>query len=262
MVTVDVVAIALGVVVACGMAYLTSARFDPKDADMLWEGRVAGGFGALIVVGPVWIGQVVATIVASVSDGGIWAGWLWVWLLAASALGTTPPAKTVARLVLRALSDRTAGPNLDQNAAAVQQAAHVAWADTRAEAHWELRRTPPLPAFWPPPPGGPTVWLCYAERAVTSDSIEVSAPWARITLNADPAAQPAVQRLSNVVTAIGTQSVPMPESPSRRPSQAALLDAVRRGDPKGLLAKTLAGWRLRNECIAGNPAVVAYLPAA
>jgi hypothetical protein len=48
----------------------------------------------------------------------------------------------------------------------------------------------------------------------------------------------------------------------RRPTQAAMVDAVRRGDPGGLLARTLENWRVNNALIAAHPTVAPHLPPA
>jgi hypothetical protein len=63
-----------------------------------------------------------ATLFATLSAGGIWPGWLWGWLLAASAIGTSPPVVALARRLVR-----TTGTDLPLVAAAVQQASNIAW---------------------------------------------------------------------------------------------------------------------------------------
>lgn len=51
------------------------------------------------------------------------------------------------------------------------------------------------------------MWLCYAERACTPETFEVTAPWARITLACGESAWPSVERLSDVVEPLGVQAV-------------------------------------------------------
>ncbi|MFH5229347.1 hypothetical protein [Antrihabitans spumae] len=66
-----------------------------------WEGGVAVGFAALLYIGPVWIAQLVLTVLATIDDAGIAAGWLWAWLFAAPAIGISPPATGLVRLLRR-----------------------------------------------------------------------------------------------------------------------------------------------------------------
>jgi hypothetical protein len=142
---------------------------------MVWEGRVAVGFAALVYVGPLWLGQAASTLFAALADGGIWPGWLWGWLVVAPLLGASPPAAAMARRSSRIFRGGAPDPDLHPSGAAVQQASNFAWADTTAEPGWELRRTPPLPLEWPPTRGGPAVWFCYAERPATPETVEVAA---------------------------------------------------------------------------------------
>ena len=259
----DVLALALGAVIAVGLAYLVSPLAVQSDPDMVWEARVAVGFAALIYVGPLWLGQAVLTLFAARSEGGISPGWLWGWLVVAPLLGTSPPAAALARRVTHVVAGGSSGPSLHRSGAAVQQASNFAWADTTAESGWELRRTPPLPPEWPPAPDGSAVWFCYAERAGAVDATEVSGPWARISLT-DPTAVPVVERLSDAVESLGSQSIQPAAAVGgkRPPTQAALVDAVRRGDPSGLLARTLENLRVINVLIAAHPTVVPHLPPA
>jgi hypothetical protein len=163
--------------------------------------------------------------------------------------------------VTHGVAGGSSGPDVNRSGAAVQQASNFAWADTTAEPGWELRRTPPLPVTWPPTPDGSAVWFCYAERSVTPGATEVAGPWARVALT-DPTAVPVVERLSDAVESLGSQSAPPAASAhsGRPPTQAALLRAVRRGDPEGLVAKTLDQWRARNVLIAAHPHVTPHLP--
>lgn len=138
----------------------------------------------------------------------------------------------------------------------MQQASNFAWADTTAEPGWELRRTPPLPLKWPPTPGGSAVWFCYAERPATPETIEVADPWARITVP-DRGVAPIVERLSDAVQSLGSQSI----SPSVAGiEQQVLLVELRGGDPDGVVARALNGWRGRNVLIAAEPSVAPHLP--
>jgi hypothetical protein len=172
----DVLAMALGVVIAGGLAVLVSPLAAQNDPDMVWEGRVAVGFAALLYVGPLWLGQAATTLGAAVTAGGIWPGWLWGWLVVAPLLGATPPAAALARRVTHGVAGGSSRTDVNRSGAAVQQASNFAWADTAAEPGWELRRTPPLPVTWPPTPDGSAVWFCYAERSVTPETIEVAGP--------------------------------------------------------------------------------------
>ncbi len=52
---------------------------------MVWEARVAMGFTALVVGGPVWLAQLVLTLVATLHADA--SGWLWLWWVAAPAVG-------------------------------------------------------------------------------------------------------------------------------------------------------------------------------
>jgi hypothetical protein len=173
------------------------------------------------------------------------------------------PAAALARRMAHVVAGGSSGPDRHRSGAAVQQASNFAWADTVAEPGYELRRTPPLPATWPPAPDGSAVWFCYAERAGTVDTTEVSCPWARISLT-DPTAVPVVERLSDAVESLGLQGIPPAASvdSGRLPTQASLLEAVRRGDPDALLARTLADWLARNVLIAAHPSVAPHLPQA
>jgi hypothetical protein len=255
----DVIALALGVLVAGVLAVFLSPLAAQGDPDMVWEGRVAAGFAALLPAGVPWVGQAAATVLATVTDGGVRPGWLWGWLVAAPLLGASPPATALARRLQRTSRNPSARADPHRRVAAVQYEANLAWADTDAEAGWELRRTPPLPTRWPPPTDGSAVWLCYAERLGAAGSIELAGPWARITLPADGTASPTVERLSEAVEPIGRRQAP---GDAVRAPQAGLLDAVRRGDPKGVLARALGEWRAHNALIAAHPTVAPHLPPA
>ena len=254
----EVLALALGVVIAGGLAFLVSPLAAQSDPDMVWEGRVAVGFAALLYVGPLWLGQAATTLGAALAAGGIWPGWLWGWLVVAPLLGASPPAAALARRVTHGVAGGSSGPDVNRSGAAVQEASNFAWADTTAEPGWELRRTPPLPVRWPPTPDGSSVWFCYAERSVTPGETEVAGPWARITL-ADPTAVPAVERLSEAVESLGSRSIPAAVRPVKL---AGLHAALRRGDPDGVLARALDEWRARNVLIAAHPNVTPHLPPA
>ncbi|MDT5190952.1 MAG: hypothetical protein QOI28_3203 [Mycobacterium sp.] len=234
----DVLAMALGVVIAGGLAVLVSPLAAQSDPDMVWEGRVAVGFAALLYVGPLWLGQAATTLGAAVTAGGIWPGWLWGWLVVAPLLGATPPAAALARRVTHGVAGGSSRTDVNRSGAAVQQASNFAWADTAAEPGWELRRTPPLPVTWPPTPDGSAVWFCYAERSVTPETIEVAGTWARITLP-DPDEAPVVERLSDAVESLGSQGI----QPTTR-------------------FRSLDEWRARNVLIAAHPHVTPHLPPA
>jgi hypothetical protein len=249
----DVVALLLGLVVVIGLAALVSPLAQQPDPTMVWEARVAVGFTALAFVGPFWLAQGIVTFVASSADGGLSPVWLWVCWAAAPLVGASPPAAALARTLRR--SGRV-HPN--RGVAAVQQEANFAWAATVAEPGWDLRRTPPLPASWPPILGGPAVWLCYAERIDTPQTFEVAAPWARITLALGDSAWPVVERLSEAVQPLGVQAV-QPLS-SVAPPRGSLVDAVYRGDPDARLATALREWRTRNGLLAAHSSVAGHLP--
>ncbi|HET6734090.1 hypothetical protein [Mycobacterium sp.] len=254
-------ALTLGVLVAVVMSYFTSSSGSQRDPDMLWEGRLAAGIAAMVPVGMLWTGQVVVTVFATLVDGGIRPIWLWAWLLAAPVVGVCLPAGSLVSGLERISRKGSPGRDLHARTAAVAQAANFAWADTVAGPGWELRRTPPLPIHWPPPSNGSAVWLCYAERAGAAGSIELAGPWARITLTSDAPQAPAVERLSGAVEPIGWRSVQTPDLAAGE-SQAELVGAVRRGDPDGILARTLAEWRARNVLVAAQPTVAPHLPPA
>jgi hypothetical protein len=229
----DVVAVTLGVLVVGAAAYFVSPLAAQSDPNMVWEARIAAGFAAILPFGVLWTAQVVATLFATLSTDGIRPVWLWIWLLAASALGCSPPAAALARRLVR-----TPGTDLHRIDAAVAQAANLAWADTIAESGWQLRRTPP---------------------GIT----EVAAPWGRISWGAGAATAPVVERMSDAVGSIGWQgSQPTAPVSGRRPTQAALIDAIWNGDPKDLLVRELRQWQDRNAVIAAQPFVAPHLPRA
>lgn len=150
----DVAALLLGLIVVIGLALLTSPLAERTDDAMLWEGRVAVGFTAVVFVGPFWLAQGIVTLIATLDDGGVGPGWLWGWFAAAPVLGGSPPATVLARVVHRVWSRGEPAAFPTRSVAAVEQEANFAWAATEAEPGWELRRTPPLPESWPPRDGG------------------------------------------------------------------------------------------------------------
>jgi hypothetical protein len=98
---VDVVALVIGGGIALAVAALASGVRDSTDESMRWEGGVAVGFAGLIFLGPFWIAQGVLTVIATVDDGGLAPGWLWAWLFLAPAVGATPPATALIRVLKR-----------------------------------------------------------------------------------------------------------------------------------------------------------------
>ncbi|MDP9167067.1 MAG: hypothetical protein M3O32_13540 [Actinomycetota bacterium] len=255
-----VIALLLGLIVTAGLAYLISPLADQSDSAMVWEARVALGFPVLIVVGPFWLAQGIVTLVATLGDGSVQPGWPWTWFVLAPLLGASPPATALARAIQDRVRRRPHSGYADRGVAAVQQEANIEWAATDAEPGWELRRTPPLPSRWPPSPGQPAVWLCFCERAVTPQTIEVAVPWARITLSPGDTARPSVQRLSDAVYSLGCQAV-QPMSSILEPStKRPLLEALYRGESDGQFARVLQDWRIRNSLIASHPAVAPHLP--
>jgi succinate-acetate transporter protein len=106
---VDVIALTLGVGIALTVAVLAGGVADSTDASMRWEGGVAVGFTALIFLGPFWIAQAVLTVIATLHDGGLAAGWLWAWLFLAPAVGVSPPVVALLRFVKRRFRARS-GP--------------------------------------------------------------------------------------------------------------------------------------------------------
>ncbi|MHA3019775.1 hypothetical protein ACXPWS_05830 [Mycobacterium sp. BMJ-28] len=254
----DIVALLLGLVTAVGVAAVAANITASPDDSMRWEGGVALGFSALIVLGPLWIAQAVCTVLSSLDHRGISPWWLWVWVFVAPALGASPPAAAAARRV-KMLQPNTSAPPRPN----VQFLVDQAWADTAAETGWELRRTPPLPDTWPPAPGGSAHWFCYAERDSTPATIEVAAPWARIVLAGGESAVLRVERLSSEVESFGPQGIhPLPPEMLRTsgPAQATLIDAVHQGDPGGILEPALQKWRALNSRIAAHPVVAPHLP--
>lgn len=256
----DVGALALGAIVVVLLALLAGAQEERPDPAMKWEGRVALGFTGLLLTGPFWLAQGVVAIVATVADGGLWPGWLWMWFVAAPLLGMSPPAAWVVRRARRALPERASGGYSTRGAAAAQQESNTAWADTEAAPGWELRRTPALPASWPPVAGAPAVWLCYAEKAGTPQVFEVAAPFARITLAVGESAWPVVERLSAAVESLGVQAIVPLDPQQLKRKTVSHLDMLWRGDPDGRLGNALRDWRSHNGLIARHPAVAGHLP--
>jgi MFS family permease len=97
----DLVALVLGLGIAVVVAVLAEGVRDNSDESMRWEGGVAVGFTAMIVLGPFWIAQAVLTILATIDDAGIAPWWLWAWLFLAPAVAVTPPMTGLVRLVRR-----------------------------------------------------------------------------------------------------------------------------------------------------------------
>lgn len=253
----DVVALLLGLVIFAVVAVVAARIMESSDDSMRWEGGVAIGFSALIVLGPLWVAQAVCTVLATLNGSSVrW--WLWAWLLLAPALGASPPAAALARR-LTPLRDNTSQPRRPN----IQFLVDQAWADTGAEDGWVLRRTPPLPESWPPSPDGPALWFCYAERASTPATIEVAAPWACVVLTRGDSAVPRLERFSHQIESLGPQGIhPLPPEmlQTSEPAQSTLLEAIHRGDPAGILAPTLRKWRALNSLIASHPAVAVRLP--
>lgn len=255
----DIAALLLGLGIAVAVAAVAAGITKKTDESMRWEGGVALGFSALIMLGPFWIAQAVCTVISTIDDGGLSPWWLWAWLFAAPAFGASPPmVALIGRLNrLRPRSSERLNP-----LPRVQFLADQAWADTAAEPGWELRRTPPLPELWPPTAGGPVSWFCYAERDDTPAAIEVSAPFARIEL-AVGAPDPVVHRITDRVESLGPQGI-HPLSPdalrASGPTHLSLVEAIRRGDPAGVLATALQQWRALNGLVAAHPSVAVRLP--
>lgn len=257
----DIAALLLGIVIAVAVAATASGITRSTDAAMRWEGGFALGLSALVVLGPLWMAQAACTALSTIDDTGVSPWWLWIWLFVAPVLGASPPAVALLGR-LKLLRTNSSGP--ENRLPRVRFLTDQAWAVTAAERTWELRRTPPLPQSWPPIAGGPVSWFCYAERADTPATIEVAAPWARVDM-AGPAHEPVMHRLADEVEPLGLQGIqPLsPETLRRKgPTQLALVDAVRQGDPDGTLAVALQQWRALNGVIAVHPVVAARFPPA
>lgn len=97
----DIVALLLGLAIAVVVAVLAEGVRNSSDESMRWEGGVAVGFTAMIVLGPVWITQAVLTVLATLDGAGIAPGWLWAWLFLAPAIGASPLATGPVRMVRR-----------------------------------------------------------------------------------------------------------------------------------------------------------------
>lgn len=97
----DIVALVLGAGIAIVVAVLADGVREERDESMRWEGGVAVGFTALIVIGPFWIAQGVLTVLATFDDAGIAPGWLWAWLFLAPAVGISPIGTGLVRLIKR-----------------------------------------------------------------------------------------------------------------------------------------------------------------
>lgn len=257
---VDVGALVLGLIVAVLLALLAEPHAGPSDPAMKWEGRVAVGFTGLLFAGPFWLAQAGVTVAATFADGGLWSGWLWMWLVAAPLVGSSPPTVRMVRGLRRLLPRQPASPFPPRGVGAVQQEANFAWAATEAAPEWELHLTPALPSSWPPETRGSAVWLCFAERAGTPQVYEVAAPWARITLAPGESAWPVVERLSAAVTSMGVQAIVPVDPHQRTQPTGSHLDLIWHGDPAGRLANGLREWRSRNTLLATHPAAVGHLP--
>jgi MFS family permease len=109
----DVVALLLGLGIAIVVAVLATGIRDSSDPSMRWEGGVAVGFTAVIVLGPFWIAQAVLTVLATFDDAGMAPGWLWGWLFLAPAVGASPPATGVVALLKR--SRRSHEPPVEED---------------------------------------------------------------------------------------------------------------------------------------------------
>ncbi|MGA5463711.1 hypothetical protein [Mycobacterium sp. NPDC050041] len=97
----DTCALLLGLGIAIVAAILAQGVGDSEDKSMRWEGGVAVGFTAMIFLGPFWIAQAVLTVLATADERGIAPGWLWAWLFLAPAVGISPPATGLVRLLTR-----------------------------------------------------------------------------------------------------------------------------------------------------------------
>lgn len=262
----DIAALLLGIGIAVAVAAVATGITKNTDDSMRWEGGVALGFSALILLGPFWIAQAVCTVLSTLDDGGLSPWWLWAWLFAAPAFGASPPMMALIG-PLKRLRPKHSEPG-DQ-LTRVQFLADQAWSATAAGPGWELRRTPPLPELWPPVAGGSATWFCYAQRdnhAQRDNSpatVEVAAPWARIELAVGDPAAPVVHRVTDHVAPMGVQAIHPLSADSLRikgPTQAALVDAVHRGDPDGVLATALQQWRSLDGLIATHPSVAGRMP--
>jgi hypothetical protein len=79
------VALGIGALVAMVAGLLSRGSDASSDQAMVWEGRVALGFTALVAGAPFWLAQLVLTLVATVHSGA--TGWLWLWWVASPVLG-------------------------------------------------------------------------------------------------------------------------------------------------------------------------------
>ena len=80
-----VIAIGLGVVVFAVFGFCYGGSAAEADPSMKWEARAAGGFMAALVGGPLWLGQLVLTLVATIHSDA--TNWLWLWWVLAPVLG-------------------------------------------------------------------------------------------------------------------------------------------------------------------------------
>lgn len=252
-----IIACVLGAVVLVGAFASAREAGDGSDPSMLWERRLAAGATALLILGPIAVTQLVATLLA----GGDGPGWLWGWLVGAPTGGAIVGTLAAA---LRGRSGRApAGPTPSPPGAVAQFWANVAWAEFGdAGPGWELRRTVPMPSAWPPPGDGVAIWYLYAERSAGPTTFEVSAPWARLVL-APAEEKPETQRLADALEPIGTQGIePLDAKALRRARAGITAEAIRRSASQAELAAGLERWRASNGAIARHPVVAPHFPGA
>ena len=101
----DIVALLLSLVIAVVVSVLATGIADAPVAER-WEGGVAVGLTAMIVLGPFWIAQAVLTVLATLDDAGIAACWLWAWLFLAPVFGASAPVRALVRSVKRLSRNR------------------------------------------------------------------------------------------------------------------------------------------------------------
>ena len=93
-----VVALALGVLVLGLFGALYGGSSTEPDRADAWEAKAAGGLMAVVVGGPVWLAQLVLTLVATIHSDA--TNWLWLWWVLAPVLGATL-GRPVGRLLSR-----------------------------------------------------------------------------------------------------------------------------------------------------------------
>lgn len=95
-------AVGIAVLVGLLVAWMTPpAAKSHNDPSMVWEGRVAQGFGLMLFAGPLILVQLGFTIAATVSGTG--SLWLWVLVFAAPLLGLSAPIRWVVNRLRRIL---------------------------------------------------------------------------------------------------------------------------------------------------------------